>query len=67
MNQPLRIMIVDDEPLLRVYVRNVLEEAGYEAEVAADANEALAKLGAGPFSIVLSDPARSTVLNLRSA
>jgi CheY-like chemotaxis protein len=55
MNQPLRVMIVDDEPLLRDYARDILEEAGYVAEVAANADEALAKLRAGDFSMVLTD------------
>ena len=49
------MMIVDDEPLLRDYARYVLEEAGYEVEVAADADEALEKLAAGAFHIVVTD------------
>jgi CheY-like chemotaxis protein len=55
MNQLLRVMIVDDEPLLRDYTRSLLEEAGYEAEVAADADEALEKLAAAAFGIVVTD------------
>jgi CheY-like chemotaxis protein len=55
MNKPLRVMIVDDEPLLRDFARNLLEEAGYAADVAADANEALDKLTADSFNIVVSD------------
>ena len=55
MNQPLRAMIVDDEKLLRDYARDLLQEAGYETEVAADAHEALQKLAASDFNVIVTD------------
>ena len=55
MNQPLRVLIVDDEKLLREYARDLLEEAGYETEVAADAREALQKLATSDFNIIVTD------------
>ena len=55
MNQPLRVLIVDDEPLLRDFARNLLEDAGYETEVAANSDEALEKLAGTGFNIVVTD------------
>ena len=48
-------MIVDDEKLLRECARDLLEDAGYETEVAADAHEALQKLAATDFNIIVTD------------
>ena len=55
MNERLRVMIVDDEKLLRECARDLLEDAGYETEVAADAHEALQKLAATDFNIIVTD------------
>ena len=35
------VLIVDDEPLIRLYVRGVLEDAGYLAKEASNAEDAL--------------------------
>lgn len=39
---PKRILVVDDEPSIVELTRVKLEDAGYEVEVAADGDEALA-------------------------
>lgn len=53
---PVRIMIVDDEPLIRLYVRDILEGAGFEAEEAGSAEEALQRIReVGAFSTVITD------------
>lgn len=44
MNQPKRILIVDDEEPYREFLRVVLESLGYEPEIAKDGFEALAKV-----------------------
>lgn len=36
-----RILVVDDEPLIRGYVRDIAEAAGYVVEEAKDADEAI--------------------------
>ena len=55
MNLPLRVLNVDDEPLLGDFARNLVEDAGYETEVAADTDEALEKLAVAGFNIVVTD------------
>jgi two-component system OmpR family response regulator len=40
----MRILIVEDEALIRMLVRDVLEEAGFDCQEARDAEEALALL-----------------------
>ena len=41
---PPTVLVVDDEPLIRLYAVDVLTDAGFEALEAADAEEALALL-----------------------
>ncbi len=50
-----RILVVDDEERMRQLLVMMLERAGYEAEEAADGSEALEKLRAEPFDLVISD------------
>ncbi|TVS15163.1 MAG: PAS domain S-box protein [Gammaproteobacteria bacterium] len=51
-----RILIVEDDPLVREHVTRLLVELGYQTESAADGVEALAKLDApGSFDLVFSD------------
>jgi DNA-binding NtrC family response regulator len=52
---PRRVMIVDDEPLIRIYARGIIEEAGYQVDEAGNAEDALRALGAASFSVVLTD------------
>ncbi len=51
-----RILVVDDEPIVRSTVKSVLEHAGHEVEVASGGRQALELLAAAPgFSLVLLD------------
>jgi PAS domain S-box-containing protein len=52
-----RILLVDDEPLVLSAHRRVLSSLGYVVTVAADAEQALLRLRAGPddFDLVISD------------
>jgi len=50
-----RVLVVDDEELLRAIVRERLQMAGYHVEEAASGEEALDKLGNGRYSVLLTD------------
>ena len=50
-----RILIVDDEEIIRTSLTRLLERAGYECHSAADAFEARNKVGFGFFDLVLCD------------
>ena len=50
-----RILIVDDEPLVRTVLLLLVEEAGYRATEAATADEAISLLRADRFAAVISD------------
>jgi signal transduction histidine kinase/DNA-binding response OmpR family regulator len=50
-----RILIVDDEPLLRRAMADYLAECGYETSTAADGAEGLAQARAEQFDVVLVD------------
>jgi DNA-binding response OmpR family regulator len=54
---PVRILVVEDEPLIRLFVADILEEAGFTVEEAANAAEAASKLGPDttPFDAVIID------------
>lgn len=59
-----RVLVVDDEPLIRAVARLMLERAGYAVDEAADADEAvrLAAVTERPFAVVVLDvtlPGRS--------
>ena len=51
----LNVLVVDDEPAIRQVLGAAVAKAGYAVEAAASASEALAKLDANPFDVVLSD------------
>ena len=51
----LNVLVVDDEPAIRQVLSSALSKAGYPVEAAGSAAEALAKLAAAPFDVVLSD------------
>jgi CheY-like chemotaxis protein len=42
------VLVVEDEPILRMMAMDLVEEAGFEALEAADADEAIAKLETRP-------------------
>ncbi|MFH1155020.1 MAG: sigma-54 dependent transcriptional regulator [Pseudomonadota bacterium] len=49
------ILLVDDEEKMRRLLSIILERAGYSTETAGDGQEAMSKLTAGSFKIVISD------------
>jgi len=50
------ILVVDDEPLIRWAIREVLEDAGYAVVEAGTARDALAQIkSAAPFAVALLD------------
>jgi DNA-binding response OmpR family regulator len=51
----LRILLVEDEPGLRVTVSDLLAAEGYETETAADGDEGLAKAAGGHFDLIVLD------------
>lgn len=50
-----RVLIVDDEPLMRKLVRSILVREGYSVALAPSGTEALEKLGRTAFDIVITD------------
>jgi DNA-binding NtrC family response regulator len=54
-SDPVAILVVDDEASIRDSLTSWFEEDGFNVDSAADAREALAKLDAGRFDIVLLD------------
>jgi CheY-like chemotaxis protein len=49
------LLVVDDEPLLRTYVRDLLEGAGYAVKEAANAHDAIGLLEDDGIIAVLTD------------
>ena len=53
---PPSVLVVDDEPILRLFACEALKDAGYEVVGASSADEAIALLRRGtPFGAVLTD------------
>ena len=52
---PRRILLVDDEPLVRDSIRKVLQFDGHTVETAADGEEALALFRKSSFDLVVTD------------
>lgn len=50
-----RILVVDDEELVRYSIRMFLENEGHEVEEAADGIEGVAKLESGSFDLLITD------------
>ena len=50
-----RILLVDDEPLIRKGLKYMLEQEGYETDSAEDGEEALEKFSTGEFDLILLD------------
>jgi DNA-binding response OmpR family regulator len=55
MNRPSKILIVDDEPNIRLVFRTSLEGDGHAVAEAGDGDEALARLRQEPFDLALLD------------
>ncbi len=49
------VLIVDDEPFIRLHACGVMEEAGYPTMEAGDAAEAMRMLADGRITIVITD------------
>ncbi|UCH10970.1 MAG: sigma-54-dependent Fis family transcriptional regulator [Fidelibacterota bacterium] len=49
------ILVVDDDNYIRLFLKETLEGAGYQVELAEDGVEALAKVEASPPDLVLTD------------
>ena len=52
---PARLLVVDDEPMVREVVTRYLEQDGHAVTVAADGATALKALAEGPFDLVVLD------------
>jgi CheY-like chemotaxis protein len=50
-----KILVVDDDEIVRKNLATLLERAGYEADQAVDGVEAVEKLNAQKFDLILSD------------
>ena len=50
-----RILVVDDEPAIRALVTKIIERAGYAVDSARDGAEAIQKLDAESYSVVVLD------------
>jgi CheY-like chemotaxis protein len=53
--QRLRVLLVEDSLVTREMERRLLEDAGFEVAAAADATEALSRLGEAAFDCVVTD------------
>ena len=51
----MKILVVDDEKIKRITLADDLAAQGHEVATAADGQEALEKLAAGPFDVVVTD------------
>jgi two-component system chemotaxis response regulator CheY len=51
----MRILVVDDSSLVRLYYRNILEKADFEVEQAINGIEAIEKVQAQAFDLVVVD------------
>ena len=51
----IRILCIDDDPRINELNQVVLTRAGYDVEVALSPSDALARLGAGTFDLVITD------------
>ncbi|MDH3599581.1 MAG: response regulator, partial [Candidatus Tectomicrobia bacterium] len=51
----LRVLVVDDDPTIRLLLSKFLEMQNCEAEAAASGEEALELLNAGQFDVIMAD------------
>jgi len=50
-----RILVVDDEMIVCESCKRILEEEGYEVDIALSGKEAFEKMKGNPFDIVITD------------
>jgi CheY-like chemotaxis protein len=53
--RPARILVAEDDPSVRQFVKRALAHAGYEVEAVADGLQALDALAASDFDLLISD------------
>lgn len=53
--EPLRVLIVEDNPINRLLAIKTVEKLGHQAVAASQGAEALQRLKEGPFDVVLMD------------
>ena len=53
--KPIRILVVDDMPIVRVTLRRILEKEGYSCREASEGGEALDLLSEEPAELLLCD------------
>lgn len=51
----LRVLVIDDEAMIRRLLRNVLEQSGYHVEEAGNGRSGLEKLAAATYDLVITD------------
>jgi CheY-like chemotaxis protein len=54
-NSPPLVLVVEDEPLIRIDISAALEDGGYRTEAAGDGAEALAKFGELSPALLVTD------------
>ena len=50
-----RILVIDDEPVLRTFIGEILTSAGYEVILAADGREGVERYRTSPADLVITD------------
>ena len=71
--RPIRVLVVDDEEIIRVLLTEILTEEGYEVSTASDGTEAVNVLeegGEGHFDLIIADmgmPGKSGIEVLQAA
>lgn len=50
-----RVLVVDDEPAIRGLVQKIVERAGLDVDVAVDGADAIRKLSAGDYAVLVLD------------
>lgn len=54
-NSPVRILVVDDDEVIRILLKQFLEGEGYKVTVAENGEQALQATGAGIFDLIIMD------------
>lgn len=54
-NERIRILLIDDDDMVRDLFRSILTDAGYEVVAAIDGAEGLRRIEEGGFDVVLTD------------
>lgn len=52
---PTRILVVDDEEIMRTFLKEVLSDEGYVIDLAVSGRDAVEKMGASQYDIVITD------------